>query len=108
MVQGTQPAQPGHTPAARVLGQTLPVVNRLISRGDGTHRITLRLHPADLGEVRVTVTVRADKVDVTLAAGQAARHALAAGSAQLRGLLADAGHTTGLLTLRDLPTGAAA
>lgn len=101
------PAGPTGTSTAAVLDQTMPVVNRLVSRGDGTHRITLRLHPADLGEVRVTVTVRADKVDVTLAAGATARDALAAGSAQLRGLLADTGHTPGALTLRDLPAGSA-
>jgi hypothetical protein len=95
-----QPTGPTGSP---VLHQVLTEVPRLVSRGDGTHRITLRLHPADLGELRLTVTVKDGAVDVTLAAGRAAREALRDGSSQLRSLLELTGHTAGQLVIRDLP-----
>jgi hypothetical protein len=91
--------------AAAVAAQVLPVVPRLVTRGEGTHSLTLKLHPADLGEVHLTVTVRAGKVDVTLAAGPAARDALRDGTGQLRSMLDLTGHTTGQLVVRDLPSG---
>jgi len=78
-------------------------VLRLVTRGDGTHRMTLQLHPADLGQVRVTVTVKNGAVDVSLAAAPAAQDALRDGTARLRSLLASSGHTLGQLVLRDLP-----
>ncbi len=78
----------------------------MVTRGDGTQRLTLKLHPADLGEVHLTVTVKAGSVDVTLAAGHAAREALSDGSAQLRSLLELTGHAAGQLVIRDLPSAA--
>lgn len=90
-------------PGSAVTSQVFPAVPALVSRGEGTRSITLRLHPADLGEVRVTVTVRNRNVDVTLAAGAAAQEALRAGSGELRSLLDLAGSTTGQLVVRDLP-----
>jgi flagellar hook-length control protein FliK len=107
---GTGPASA--SPAERgpwVTGQVFPEVTRLVARGDGTHRLTLRLHPADLGEVKVILTVKDNTVDVTLSAGPAAREALREGSPQLRALLELAGATTGQLVVRDLAplTGAA-
>lgn len=100
---GTGPASAA--PAERgplVTGQVFPEVTRLVARGDGTHRLTLRLHPADLGEVKVILTVKDNTVDVTLSAGPAAREALRDGSPQLRALLELAGATTGQLVVRDL------
>ena len=91
------------SPAGPVLDQALPVVNRLVSRGDGTHRMTLKLYPVELGEIQLTVTVRGDRVDVTFAAGAQAREALREGAGQLRGLLELTGRTTGHLLVRDLP-----
>ncbi|MBY9074031.1 flagellar hook-length control protein FliK [Nocardioides sp. WL0053] len=93
-----------------VTAQVAPVVTRLVSRGDGVHRLSLRLHPADLGEVRVTLTVRAGRVDVSLAAGPGAREALREGSPHLRSLLELTGATAGNLTVRELtgPAGAPA
>ena len=85
----------------------LLAVPRVVLRGEGTSRLTLKLHPADLGEVHVTVTVRGQEVDVTLAAGARAREALSEGSSRLRGLLEGIGHTTGQVVLRDLPGGPA-
>jgi hypothetical protein len=94
--------------AAAVLDQVLPAVPRVVQRGDGTSRLTLKLHPDDLGEVRLTVTVRARTVDITLAAGPEARAALSDGSGRLRSLLEGIGHTTGEVTLRDLAGGVVA
>lgn len=91
-----------------VTGQVFPHVTSLVSRGDGRHSITLRLHPADLGEVRVTVTVKNGAVDVTLAAGVEARQALRSGSGELRSLLELAGAATGNVVIRDLPGTSAA
>jgi flagellar hook-length control protein FliK len=90
--------------AGAVTDQVFPQVARLVSRGDGMHRLTLRLHPADLGEVKVVLTVRDNVVDVTLSAGAAAREALRDGSPQLRALLELAGATTGQLVVRELST----
>lgn len=90
-------------PAATIPAQLQPTVARLISRGDGTHRMSMQLHPAELGEVRVTVTVQNGMVDVSLAAGHAAQDALRDGAAQLRAMLSSSGHTLGQLMLRDLP-----
>ena len=101
---GPQQAQPAGNP---VLDQVLTVVPRLVQRGDGTSRLTLKLHPADLGEVHVTVTVKDGTVDVTLAAGARAKEALGTGSDRLRSLLEGLGHTSGQVVVRDL-AGAAA
>lgn len=97
---GSKPAPAGTSP---VLTQVVPVLSRVVSRGDGEHRMMLRLHPADLGEVHLTVTVRGDHVDVEIAAGAEAREVLREGSTQLRSLLESIGRTTGQLVLRDLP-----
>jgi hypothetical protein len=104
----TASAQAGGTPATAVLDQVLPTLPRMVSRGDGTHSLTLKLHPADLGEVHLTVTVKNGTVDVTLAAGAAARDALRDGAGQLRSLLDVTGHTAGQLVIRDLPPSVAA
>ncbi|QWZ08492.1 flagellar hook-length control protein FliK [Nocardioides panacis] len=101
------PAPADAATRSAVLDQVLPALPRVVLRGDGTSRLTLKLHPADLGEVHVTVTVRGQEVDVTLAAGARAREALSEGSSRLRGLLEGIGHTTGQVVLRDLPGGSA-
>ena len=101
------PTSPDAATRSAVLDQVLPALPRVVLRGDGTSRLTLKLHPADLGEVHVTVTVRGQEVDVTLAAGARAREALSEGSSRLRGLLEGIGHTTGQVVLRDLPGGSA-
>jgi flagellar hook-length control protein FliK len=105
------PAEPAPAPGSRsaVLDQVLPTVSRVVLRGDGTSRLTLKLHPADLGEVHLTVTVRGHQVDVTMAAGARAREALDEGTARLRGLLEGIGHTAGQVVVRELasPSGTA-
>jgi flagellar hook-length control protein FliK len=87
-----------------VADQVFPQVARLVSRGDGVHRLTLRLHPADLGEVKVVLTVKDNVVDVTMHADAAAREALRDGSPQLRSLLELAGAGAGQLVVRELTT----
>jgi flagellar hook-length control protein FliK len=104
----TAGSSPSSSTASAVLDQVLPAVPRVVLRGDGTSRLTLKLHPADLGEVHLTVTVRGNEVDVTMSAGPQAREALTDGSARLRGLLEGIGHTTGQVVVRDLPSGPAA
>jgi flagellar hook-length control protein FliK len=90
-----------------VTAQVFPEIPALVTRGEGTQSITLKLHPADLGEVRVTVTVKNGLVDVTLSAGPEAQEALRTGSGELRSLLDLTGVATGQLIVRDLPTAAA-
>lgn len=98
----------GQTSAGPIASQVFPTVPTLVSRGEGTHSITLRLHPADLGEVHVTVTVRDGVVQVTLAADAEAQEALRAGSGELRSLLDLACAQGGQVVVRDLPSGPAA
>lgn len=100
-------AATGQPTERMVTSQVFPTVPALVSRGEGTHSITLRLHPADLGEVHVTVTVRDGGVEVTMAADPRAQEALRAGSGELRSLLDLAGAATGQVVIRDLPGGAA-
>jgi hypothetical protein len=63
----------------------------------------LRLHPADLGEIHLTVRVTGDTVDVTVAARPEARQMLVDGHSELRGLLDSVGRTATQITFRDLP-----
>jgi hypothetical protein len=99
---GTAPAETPAPSQSPLLDQVTPVLTRVVSRGDGEHRMMLRLHPADLGEVHLTVTVRGDQVDVEIAAGAEARELLRDGAGQLRSLLESIGRSTGQLVLRDL------
>lgn len=94
----------GPAPAAGpVAGQVFPEVVRMVTRGDGTQRLTLRLSPENLGEVRIVVTVRDGGVEVRLAAGADAQNALRHGTADLRRLLESIGATSTQVVVRDLP-----
>lgn len=77
----------GSPDLAPVTGQVFPEVVRLMSRGDGTQRITLRLSPEHLGEVRVVLTLRDGAVQVALSADAHAQEALRSGSRELHRLL---------------------
>ena len=90
-------------PANPVVDQVAPVFTRMVSGPEGQHRMMLRLHPADLGEVHLTVTVRGDTVDVTVAATPEARELLTEGSSELKSLLDSVGRTADRLVFRDLP-----
>ncbi|WP_165372570.1 flagellar hook-length control protein FliK [Nocardioides iriomotensis] len=98
---------PASSPAAPVpnpvLDQVKPTFTRLVSGPEGTHRMMLRLHPADLGEIHLTVRVSGDTVDITVAARPEARAMLVDGHGELRGLLDSVGRTATHITFRDLP-----
>ncbi len=69
-------------------------MSRLVSRGDGTRRITLKLNPEALGDVRVVLTVRQGEVHVRMAGNEQAQRALQSGSSELHQLLERAGATS--------------
>lgn len=92
----------GPTAPPSVTGQVFPEVTSLVSRGDGTHRITMTLQPEALGEVRVVMTVRDGAVHVRLAAGHEAQHALLDGSSELTRLLERVGAVDTRIVVRDL------
>jgi flagellar hook-length control protein FliK len=69
-------------------------LGRLRHRGDGTTELTVALHPAELGSVGITATVRDGLLTVTVAcADRAAHDAVAAALPTLRHDLAAAGFT---------------
>ena len=83
-----QPAAPPQ-PVHRQVSDALLGVR---ARGDGTHRMTLELHPADLGQVTVEVRIHAGAVSINLgSANDEARRSLSQALPQLRAELADAG-----------------
>lgn len=96
-------AAPAATVSNPVLDQVTPTFTKMVSGPEGMHRMMLRLHPADLGEIHLTVRVTGDTVDVTVAARPEAREMLVEGSSQLRGLLDSIGRTAHQITFRDLP-----
>ncbi|WP_020485880.1 flagellar hook-length control protein FliK [Nocardioides sp. Iso805N] len=97
--------QPEQT--AAVLRQVFPEVTKVAASGQGTHRLAITLHPEDLGEVRVTVVVRAGSVQVNVATDPvngAARTALEHGAPELRRLLEAVG-TDAEVRFREFGTG---
>ncbi len=80
----------------------IPEVTRLVSQGNGTHRLTMTLRPEALGEVRVTLTVRDGEVRVRFAAGEEAQRALVEGAPELRRVLELAGAGDTRVVVRDL------
>ncbi|RNL80242.1 flagellar hook-length control protein FliK [Nocardioides marmorisolisilvae] len=99
---------PAVTTTVSVPDQVFDRITGLTSAGNGTHRITMKLQPEALGEVRVVLTVRDGAVHVRLAAGQEARAALLEGSPELKQLLERAGATDAKVVVRELPTSAVA
>jgi flagellar hook-length control protein FliK len=87
---------------APAMSQLVPDITRLVSAGDGTHRLTMTLQPEALGEVRVTLTVRNGEVHVRLAAGVEAQQALAEGAPELQRVLELTGATETRVVVRDL------
>lgn len=69
-------------------------LGRLRSRADGTHELSVALHPAELGQVGISATVRDGTLTVTVAcADHAAREAVRAALPTLHDDLARAGFT---------------
>jgi flagellar hook-length control protein FliK len=96
---GSGPAVP--VQQAAVTSQVFPEVARLVSRGDGTHRITFRLTPDNLGEVRIVLTVRDGAVQVAMTASAAAQEALRSGSQELHRLLESVGASSSQIKVSD-------
>lgn len=90
-------------PVRSVAAQVIPEITRLVSDGEGVHRVTLQLNPRALGEVRVVLTIRNGDVHVRIAGGEEARQAVAASSAELTRALHQVGIDEHRLTLTDLP-----
>ncbi len=90
-----------------VVSQVIPEITRLVSDGEGVHRVTLQLNPRALGEVRVVLTIRQGEVHVRLAAGEEARNALASSSSELSRALHQIGLDEHRITLIDLQGAAA-
>ena len=91
----------------QVHGRVVTEVTRMVSTpGNTSHRMTLRLDPGTLGEVRVVLAMRDGAVRVRLAAHDVAHEALAAAAPELRRLLEDAG-TQARVVVRELATSVA-
>jgi flagellar hook-length control protein FliK len=88
-------ANPVAAPPAPVNDQIAGLVNRFMIGSqtfkDGTHRAVIKLAPEHLGEVTVTLDVRAGGVTLDLIAGPQAISALKADLADLRDQLAQSG-----------------
>jgi flagellar hook-length control protein FliK len=99
-----RPAEGPRTEAGR---QLAPVLARILTTAENgaptTHRVTLRLHPEELGEVRVALTVRDGQVQVTLSAGETARDLLRRDSGLLHHLLGQRGAERVEVAFRALP-----
>ncbi|MBC2962418.1 flagellar hook-length control protein FliK [Nocardioides deserti] len=95
--EGAAPA-----PVSRQLADT---VQQLARSGEGTHRMTLRLDPGSLGEVRIHLVVRDGGLQVHLAAGHEALSSLGEGADELLRLLQTSGPADVRVTVRDLAPG---
>lgn len=109
-VTGTATTDPTGAPALarsitdQVHGRVVAEVTRLASDPNrSSHRMTLRLDPGTLGEVRVVLAMRDGAVRVRLAAHEVAHEALAAAAPELRRLLEDAGQQARVV-VRELAT----
>ena len=91
----------------QVHGKVVAEVIRLVSTGGGSHRMTLRLDPGTLGEVRIVLAVRGDSVRVRLAAHDQAHDALVAAAPELRRLLEGQPGVEARVLVRELATAAA-
>jgi flagellar hook-length control protein FliK len=105
----TVPVAPQSTPipspvTEQVTGQVFPEVTRLVTRGDGTQRITLKLQPEALGEVRVVLTVRDGDVHVRMTGSELAQQALRAGAPELQRLLDLSGASSSQVVVGDQGT----
>ncbi|MGH8959611.1 MAG: flagellar hook-length control protein FliK [Jatrophihabitantaceae bacterium] len=94
-VAPTTPA-PTQTPAGSALVDQQPTLTaslaRLRSLGDGSHELSVQLHPAELGAVNVSATIRDGQLTVTVAcADTAARAAVTAALPVLHQQLSSAG-----------------
>lgn len=92
------PAADPHHVIDQVFSDVIQVAGRA---GSGPQRVTVRLHPEDLGEVRVVLSQRDGQLQVSLTVSDQAHATLAQGSDELRHLLAAAGHSDPRIVVRD-------
>ncbi len=85
-----------------VVPQVMGEITGMMARGDGTHRIRLRLSPESLGDVAVILTARGGSVEVTLGASGHGRLALEQATAELSRLLELAGARTTQVLVKEL------
>jgi flagellar hook-length control protein FliK len=100
----TAPVEVAAPPAAQPAPPAIQVALHILPlrvAADGIHRLTVHLHPADLGPVSVVAEIRDGEVAVQLAGGtEAGRQALHDALPQLREELTRAGFTNCTLDLR--------
>lgn len=105
-VAGTAPvtstAAPAPVDSSQVTRQVFPEVVRVVNNPHGPQRVTIKLNPEALGEVRVVLTSRAGQLEVSLAAGSEARAAIADGASELHRLLDQVGRGDARVVVRDL------
>lgn len=99
--QSTAPEAPSTESTSPVVRQIVPELTRMVARGDGTHRLWLKLNPDNLGEVRVVLTLRDGDVQVRIAGGTEAQQELVQRAPELHRLLAANGATHSMLELTD-------
>ncbi|MBI1844109.1 MAG: flagellar hook-length control protein FliK [Actinobacteria bacterium] len=101
--QSATPAtSPSHPPSAAPMAhvQLVDAVAPLRHRGDGSYDLTLELHPAELGAVRVRAVFENGTIQLHLQADHPATRDLLQGSlAGLRTALDDAGLSTGQVSV---------
>ena len=98
----TVPAEVAPTTTQRVSQQVFPEVVRIVTAPQGAQRVTVRLSPESLGDVRVVLTSRPEGLEVTLAGGAEARRALTEGAPELLRLLESVGRADSRIVVRDL------
>jgi flagellar hook-length control protein FliK len=92
-----------------VVDQLVAHVSPLAGAAEGTHELTLELRPAELGAVRLEVTLDDGVLSVRVHADDpASRRLLAQSLGDLRHALADAGISAGSLDVGDPHAGAEA
>lgn len=88
----TAPAVTYQSQAAPLHQQVAGPILQLRAHGDGTHRMMIELHPADLGQVNVEVRIREGQLSIALAGGSdEARDSIRASLPELRAELSSAG-----------------
>lgn len=87
-----------HGPVAR---QVFPEIVKLTTSTEGPQRVTIRLNPESLGEVRVVLTERRGTLEVSLSASGEARRALLDGTPELQRLLDAVGRGDSRIVVRD-------
>lgn len=98
----TAPVASAPSDTQQVTQQVFPEVVRVVNNPNGPQRLTIKLNPEALGEVRVVLTSRQGGLEVSLAAGSDARTALTEGAPELQRLLDLVGRGDARIVVREL------